>query len=347
MVLVKNSRVLFNSIPTGYPVPGETVVYDRSQEIDPEKVELRGGFLLKTLVLSIDPYLRGQMRDRDIPSYMPAFTLGEPISGFGVGHVLRSEDPCVKAGDHIHGILRHEEYHVYRKSELSEFIVLENKYRLPWSVFVGAAGMPGKTAYYGWKLYANAKKGETAFVTAAAGPVGSLVLQLAKRDGLKTIAAAGSPEKLEFIKSLGADVTFNYKQVQTKDVLRREGPIDIVWDNVGGETLEAALNNANLNGRLLICGAISAYNEPERPIKGLMNVMVQSLMIQGFVVFRLEEQHPHLLQEFYEKVLPLIASGEIKYKEDVTRGLDQVGDVILNVQKGMHKGKAVVLVAED
>ncbi|KAF8641658.1 hypothetical protein AX14_009854, partial [Amanita brunnescens Koide BX004] len=215
--MVTNGRVLFNSIPTGYPVPGETVVYSESQEIDLERVELRGGFLLKTLVLSIDPFLRGQMRDENIPSYMPPFILGEPLSGFGVGVVLRSEDPGVKVGNHIYGILQHEEYHVYKKNEINSFKVLHNEYRLPWSVFVGAAGMPGKTAYYAWKLFSDAKKGETAFVTTGAGPVGSFVIQLAKRDGLKVIASAGSPEKIEFIKSIGADVAFNYKQTQTTD----------------------------------------------------------------------------------------------------------------------------------
>ncbi|KAK2463773.1 hypothetical protein APHAL10511_004211 [Amanita phalloides] len=348
MAPVKNGRVLFNSVPTNYPVPGETVVYDTSQVIDLATVPLHGGFLLKTLVLSIDPYLRGRMRDENIKSYMPAFSVGMPICSFGVGRVLRSEDQSVKVGDHIYGILQHAEYHVYKsKTELPSLRVLDNKYRLPWSIFLGAAGMPGKTAYLAWKLFSQAKPRDVVFVSAGAGMVGSFVLQLAKRDGLRTIASTGSPEKLEFLKKINVDVPFNYKETQTRAILEKQGPIDIYWDNVGGDTLEAALDNANMCARFLMCGAISAYNEPERPIRGLVNVFEKSLLLQGFIVFRLEESYPHLVDEFYEKIPPLLAEREIKYKEDVTRGLDKVGDVILKVQKGMNQGKAVVLVAEE
>ncbi|KIL66852.1 hypothetical protein M378DRAFT_103072 [Amanita muscaria Koide BX008] len=347
MAEVKNGRIIFNSIPTGYPEPGKTVIYDNSKTINLEKTLDKGTFLLKTLVVSIDPYLRGQMRDKSVQSYSKAFTLGEPIFGYGVGLVLRSNDAAVRVGDHVYGTLIFAEYHVYKLEDISSMRILDNKHNLPWSVYVGVAGMPGQTAYLAWKLFSQAKKGETAFITAGAGPVGSLVTQLAKRDGLKVIGAAGSPEKISFVKSIGADVVFNYKETDVREVLKEEGPVDIYWDNVGGAFLEAALEYANVDARFLECGMISSYNEPEKPIKGMSNILVKSITMHGFIVSRLAQKHPELLNEFYEKIPALLAKGEIKYTEDVTRGLDKVGDVLLSVQKGTNKGKAVVLVAED
>lgn len=125
--------------------------------------------------------------------------------------------------------------------------------------------MPGKTADFGWREFSTAKEGDIAFVTAGAGPVGQLVIQLAKLEGLKVIASAGSDEKVEYLKTLGADVAFNYKTNKTTDVLAKEGPIDVFWDNVGGETLEAAIENAAVGARFIECGMISVYNATGEP----------------------------------------------------------------------------------
>lgn len=208
----------------------------------------------------------GTCPDHDL--IQPAFEKGQPIENFGVGVVLRSENPKVKAGDHVYGIFR--EYPVdpvlersahlpasafaqyFIRPSFDGFRVLENKEGLPWSVYVGVAGMPGQTAYSAWKEYAKVQKGDVVFVTAASGPVGSFVVRLAKADGLKVIASAGSDEKCEFVKSLGADVVFNYKTTKTADVLAKEGPINIFWDNVGGESLDAALQYAARGARFLV-----------------------------------------------------------------------------------------------
>lgn len=342
MGLTKNSRVLFNEVPKGYPEPGKTTVYDTTQTIDVENVHLDGGFLLKTLELSIDPYMRGRMRHPEKKSYSAPFAIGQPLTGHGVGVVVRSELEGVNAGDHLYGFFEHVQYSI--RKDLSGLRVIDNKLKLPWSAFIGVAGMPGKTAYMAWKEYSKAKKGETVFVTTGGGPVGSLVIQLAKLDGLKVIASAGSEEKVQFMKEIGADVAFNYKTTDTAEVLEKEGPIDIYWDNVGGATLDAALEAAALNARFIECGMIAGYNVGGQPIKNLINVIGKSLSIHGFIVSRLEPKYD---DEFYAVVPAKVASGEIQHREDVYDGLDKVGDIILAVQQGLNKAKAVVHVADD
>ncbi|KAJ6535233.1 alcohol dehydrogenase [Mycena vulgaris] len=398
MAPITNGRVLFNSVPKDFPIPGETTVYDTAQTIDIDSHPLNGGFLVKTLVLSIDPYLRGRMTSPEKKSYMPAFTLGEPITGFGVGLVVRSDNLDVAPGKYIYGMaFHHQEYFVL--PDMTGFIFLEKNPKLPWSVYVGAAGMPGKTAYFGWKEYSHAKKGEIAFITTGAGSLNSNVsflptdltktprrtrwlvricsrrikrfffhsfalsarfaIQLAKRDGLKVIASAGSDEKVKFMLSIGADVAFNYKTTDTREVLAREGPIDMYvfflaagraefydpsyWDNVGGEVLDAALEYAAVYARFIECGNISGYNTGYQGVKNINLTYAKSLTISGLAVFRLTKYE----EEFYATVPQALANGDIKYSEDVSYGLDKVGDVLLAVQTGANKAKAVVVVAEE
>jgi len=340
---IKNGRHLFKEIPTGYPEPGKTTVQDDSQTIDLENVSLDGGVLVKVLVLSIDPYMRGRMRDPSIKSYAPPFTLGEPIYSYGVGKVLRSESSAFESGDHIYGVMPFQEYFVV--NDAKQFRLLKNEEGLPWSAYVGVCGMPGQTAYHAWKEFASSKKGEVAFVTAAAGPVGSTVLQLAKADGCKVIASAGSDDKVAFVKSIGADVAFNYKSVPTSKVLEKEGPINIYWDNVGGETLEAAINAADSNARFIECGMISQYNLKEPyGIKNLFLIVQKQLKIYGFIVSSL---HGKYQEQFYQEVPRRVASGEIKYLEDASRGLGEASEALLDVLTGRNKGKKVIIVADD
>ena len=341
MAPVKNGQLIFNEIPETYPVPGRTTKYIE-KDLDPDTVPLDGGFLVKVLALSSDPYLRGRMRDPSVKSYMPAFKLGEPIEAHGVGRVLRSDNPDFKVGDHVVGVMPFEKYTVVH--DASDFMAVDNSENLNWSTFIGAAGMPGQTAYYGWKEYAEAKKGDTCFVSTGAGAVGSIVVQLAKMDGLKVIASAGSDDKVAYIKELGADVAFNYKTTNTEEVLAREGPIQVYWDNVGGRTLQAAIEHADIGARFVECGMISGYNEDENPPKNLMMIVGKSLRLSGFLVARL---HPKYREEFYRTMPRLLASGKIKFREDITKGLENGGDALLAVQKGVNVGKAVILVAED
>lgn len=349
MAPVRNARVIFNEIPAPntYPQPGKTTVYNDSQTIDPDTVPLNGGFLVKVLVLSIDPYMRGRMREPHIKSYAPPYLVGEPLTNFAVGRVLRSEHSAVKAGDHIYGYMPFQEYAVFADPAYlgsDVFRVLENKERLPWSAYVGVCGMPGSTAHHAWHEFANAKPGETAFVTSAAGPVGATVVQLAKAGGLKVIASAGSDEKVAFVKSLGADVVLNYKTDDMRAVLAREGGIDIFWDNVGGQTLEAAVDAAHRFARFIECGMISVYNaEPYAP-KNLPLIIGKEIKISGFIVRSLYHKYR---DEFYKEIPPLVAAGKIKYTEDRSVGLEATGEAVVAVQKGTNTGKKVIIVAEE
>ncbi|KAF7965960.1 hypothetical protein HWV62_39162 [Athelia sp. TMB] len=340
MAPVTNGRHLFNKVPTGYPVPGETTVWDESQKIDLENVPLNGGFLLKVLVVSIDPYQRGKMRDATIKSYSPPYLIGEP--NYGVAVVLRSENPAFKKGDHLYGGVYFQQYIV--SNNVDNYRILENKEGLPWSAYVGAAGMPGKTAWFAWKEWADSKKGETVFVSGGAGPVGSLVIQLAKLEGLKVIASAGSAEKVAFLKEIGTDVAFNYKTESTKEVMEREGPINIYWDNVGGETLDLALANAAPHARFIECGMISVYNGKPYPIQNIMHVVSKQIKMYGFIVGSLADKYE---EAFYKEVPAKLARGELKFKEDLTKGLEHAGQGILDVQTGKNNGKKAIIVAED
>ncbi|KAG8761787.1 hypothetical protein FRC12_009334 [Ceratobasidium sp. 428] len=346
MAPVRNGRLIFSSIPTDYPIPGETTVYDTSKQIDLDNVVLNGGILTKTLYLSIDPYIRGRMREVTSKSYSSAFKLGEPITGFGLGRVIRSERADVEVGDVFWSSeTPFEEYSVLPADHPVQ--VIKNDANLPLSVYISVLGMPGKTAFYGLEFIGQPKAGETIYVSTGAGPVGSTVAQLAKAAGLKVIASTGSDDKLEYLKSLGVDVAFNYKKDNISDVLAKEGPIDIYWDNVGGESLDAAIEASNDFARIIVCGAIAAYNGGEPyGIKNASQILTKRLTVQGFIQWELENKvgKPHL---FYDKMIRLAASGQLKWHFQTYEGLDKAGEAILDVQKGRNVTKAVVKLADE
>ncbi|KAF9470781.1 leukotriene B4 12-hydroxydehydrogenase, isoform CRA_a, partial [Pholiota conissans] len=174
--------------------------------------------------------------------------------------------------------------------------------------------------------------GETVFVSAAARAVGSLVIQLAKMDGCKVIGSAGSEEKVQFMKECGADVAFNYKTTNTLEVLKKEGPIDIYWDDVGGETFDAALDAAASNARFILCGTISTYNDPKgTPVYNMPKVFEKCLSINGFLYQPLE---PKWRQQFAATIAPLVAAGKIKHQEDVYEGFIRLAVLYLLCRRG-------------
>lgn len=210
--------------------------------------------------------------------------------------------------------------------------------------------MPGQTAYYGWQAYANPKPNEVVFVSTAGGPVGSMVVQIAKRAGCKVIASAGSAEKVAFAKSVGADVAFNYKEQDTAEVLKKEGPIDIYWENVGGSTLDAFLGNAANHARVIVCGMISGYNDSTGDgvnMKNLLSFLTRRIHLNGFLVMEVAKEHPEYVKEFYKEFPRQLANGELKWSEDVTKGLIHAGEAILEVQEGRNTAKKVIVVAEE
>ncbi|KAG7086279.1 hypothetical protein E1B28_002243 [Marasmius oreades] len=346
MAPIRNGALIFNEVPQRYPVPGKTTVYDDKRTIDLDNVPLNGSVLIKVLVLSVDPYMRGRMREPEVKSYSPPYTLGQPITGGAVGVILRSEHDDYKPGDHVLGLVNFEEYTI--PSNLTFLKKITREPGLDWPVYLGAAGMPGRSAYFAWKKYAQAKKGDTVFVSGGAGPVGLMVIQLAKLDGMKVIASAGTDEKVQDCKDVGADVAFNYKHTELSEVLEKDGPWHVFWDNVGGGVFDAALPYAALHARVIVCGMISTYNEdPEEGVrlKNLRMILVKSLHIHGFFVSDLST--PELEEEFYSTIPKKLASGELKHREDITKGLENAGTALEDVQRGRNFGKKVVLVAEE
>jgi len=270
------------------------------------------------------------------------------LSGHGVVRVLRSENSKFKQGDHIYGWFNFEKYSVYQ--DVSSFKLIQNPYNLPWSHFVSACGMPGRTAYYGYRLLTDstslkpAKPGETIYISTAAGPVGSILVQLFQKHGLKVVASAGANDKVAYVKELGADVAFNYKICDINKVLKMEGPLDIYWDHVGGGTLEAAVANMNRQGRIVICGTTSGYNSSTPPVfRSIGTVLSKSITIYGFMNYDFDQ----IYGDDFEKIIPpLVAKGEIQCKELIVDGLKNGETAIVDVLKGTNFGKTVISVVD-
>ncbi|GAA5872658.1 hypothetical protein JCM16303_004594 [Sporobolomyces ruberrimus] len=333
--MVQNEVLIYAQLPDGKVVPGTTLKKETS-EFDVDSVELNGGFVLKAKAISLDPYLKGRMRKPEAKSYNQPLEPGKPLETLGVGEVVRSDSPDIEVGSIWRGLVDAANYSVVSGVSLKKGKVITNEEDLPWTNLVGSVGMPSATAWVGLYQIGKIQKGETIFISAASGAVGQIACQLAKRDGLKVIGSAGSDEKVEFLKSIGVDVAFNYKTEDTQKVLS-EHPFDVYFENVGGETLDAVLATINQKGRIIACGAVSQYSLPKGQQYHIQNtsaVVTKSLRWEGFIVFN------HDLSEF-EKTMPkLIKSGEVKIREHVVNGLDN-GEALADLLDGTAHGKVV------
>ncbi|KAJ7599665.1 NAD(P)-binding protein [Mycena floridula] len=339
-----NGSAVFNEIPTqGHIIPGQTIIYDTSKTLDLENITLKdGSILIKMLYFALDVHMRSRMRDAAVPGYIPAFTIGKPIVGHGLGVVIESKNSRFVEGSHVTGFLDFSEYCVVEEGYLLDgLVLLKNELELPWSLYLGILGISGRTAVFGWKEHARAKNGGVAFVSTGAGAVGSMVVQLAKRDGMKVIASAGTDAKVDFMKRLGADVAFNYKTTPTDEVLANNGPIDLCWDNVGGESLDTALAHAANSATFIACGVAS---EEPYAFKNMSNIIARQVQINGFNTRALYPKHEG---EFSRTIPQLVASGELKYREDITVGLDKADIGLLNLFTGANTGKSLVRVSQD
>ncbi|KAJ6510817.1 hypothetical protein C8R45DRAFT_965259 [Mycena sanguinolenta] len=369
-MLTENPRVVFKQRPgTGIPVPGEHVVFERSHSIDLDGVPLNGGYLTKTLMLSPEPFMRERMRDLCIPSYSTHAVLGDPLVSFGLVVVLRSEKEGINPGDHLYGLTPWEVYTVqpyiqgrskYNPAEAPDYtydvdalelqIVPDPKGAFPWTRYFSVLGAPGLTAFCGFEGCADAKAGETIYVSSGASAVGSVVVQLAKAKGLKVIASAGADSKVEYMRDLGADVAFNYKTTPIVEVLREHGPLDIFWDNVGGKTIEVAIEYSRVHARLIMCGCISEYAIAPDERYGIKNtglIFKKRLRVEGFLA---PELAPRLAPRFYAEMPVLVAEGKITAKEHITEGLENGPAAMAAVLKeGSNEaaGKPVILVATE
>jgi NADPH-dependent curcumin reductase CurA len=292
--------------------------------------------LVRNLFISVDPYMRGRMNEGK--SYVPQFEIGKPLEGGAVGEVIESSATGFKPGDIVTSSFGWREYFIAAPQNLQP---VSSEFQ-PLSVYLGALGMTGLTAWAGLRQ-GEVKTGETIYISGAAGAVGSVAGQLAKLRGCRVIGSAGSAEKVAFLREeCGFDVAFNYKDGPVLEQLKLNAPdgIDVYFDNVGGDSLEAALATLRLHGRIIACGGISAYNA-ERPVPGpanLFNITTKRLTMKGLMVFDWLDRQ----SEFREEVGAYFKAGKLKHKETVVEGIDQAVAAFIGLFHGQNVGKMVV-----
>ncbi|KAI1841913.1 hypothetical protein JX266_011883 [Neoarthrinium moseri] len=341
-----NKTLIFKSVPEGFPVPGKDLAVE-DRDFDQAAPAPKGGITVEILSASYDPYLRGKMRPAHIESYAPAFEINGPIVNTTAGRVLKSENSDYQAGDLVLAFTPLAQYAVIPDPAKAFVRKIQNPHGLDTDLFLGPLGMPGLTAWSGLYKIGKPKKGETIFISSAAGAVGQVVGQVAKHEGLTVIGSVGSDEKLDFItKDLGFDSGFNYKKEKPADALKRLAPngIDIYFENVGGEHLEAALEAINKNGRIPVCGMIGDYNTPVEKRHGIKNsfhLVAKTLEVIGFLVGKpgfgdvYYKEHQETMQKW-------LAEGSFKPKLHVTEGIDNAAEGFVGMLRGDNFGKAVL-----
>ena len=295
--------------------------------------------LVRNLFMSVDPYMRGRMNEGK--SYVPPFELGKPLEGGAVGEVIESRANGFKPGDVVTSNLGWREYFIASPKELHPV----SREVQPLSVYLGTLGMTGMTAWAGLKLV-EVKAGDVVYISGAAGAVGNMAGQLAKLRGCRVIGSAGSMEKVRFLRQeCGFDVAFDYKVGPVLEQLNVEAPdgIDVYFDNVGGETLEAALSALRVHGRIIACGGISGYNEtkPQPGPSNLFNVITKRLTMKGLIVRDWLDRQ----DEFEKEVGGYFRAGKLKNKETVVEGIDHAVGAFLGLFEGKNVGKMVVKLA--
>jgi len=298
-----------------------------------------GQVLARNLYMSVDPYMRGRMNSGK--SYVPPFELGKPLEGGAVGEVIASRAKEFKPGDAVTSRYGWRQYFIASPKELHPV----SREIQPLSVYLGALGMTGMTAWAGLQLV-EIRAGETIFISGAAGAVGSVAGQLAKLRGCHVIGSAGSMEKVMFLRDeCGFDIAFDYKVGPVLEQLSLEAPdgIDVYCDNVGGETLEAALSALRVHGRIIACGSISGYNEEEpRPgPSNLFNITTNRLTMKGLMVLDWLDRQA----EFEKEVGGYFKAGKVKHKETVVKGIDKAVGAFLGLFQGQNVGKMIVELA--
>ena len=305
-----------------------------------------GDFYRRNHWKSVDPYMRGRMREEEGNSYIPPFKIGRPLEGSCIGQVIVSKNKQFAVGEYVLGM-----FDGWREYWLSNGldVIKVNPKLAPIQSFLGTFGMTGLTAYVGLLKIGELKHGNTIFVSAASGAVGSIVCQIAKINGCRVIGSAGSEEKVKWLNDeAGIDYAFNYKQVNDiSDELLKVCPdkIDIYFDNVGGKHLEAALTNMKTFGRIVLCGMISQYNA-NTLVPGPSNLFLaitNRLKLQGFIV----RDHYDLLNEFHNSMAKWVGEGRIKWKETVVEGIENAPKAFLGLFKGENFGKMLVKIGSD
>ncbi|HZN21322.1 MAG TPA: NADP-dependent oxidoreductase [Gaiellaceae bacterium] len=319
--------------PKGFP--GEDL-FELAETPIPEPGE--GQLLVRNAYFSVDPYMRPRMND--VRSYVAPFTLGEPMVGGAVGRVERSRNDRYAEGDWVvHGLGWRE----WALSDGSGMRRIDSAVA-PVSSFLGVLGMPGLTAYYGLFELGQPQEGETVFVSGAAGAVGSAAGQMAKIAGCRVVGSAGSAAKIEWLRELGFDAAFNYREQPVREALAEAAPegIDVYFDNVGGDHLEAAIGALHTYGRVAACGSVSRYNdvEPSPGPRNMFMVVTKRLRIQGYIITDHYDRYP----EFFERASEWVREGRLRYRETVVEGIDNAPRAFLGLLRGENIGKMLVKV---
>lgn len=331
---MNNRSIILNKRPEGRPNLNDFKIQEEEIPVTQD-----GEILLKTKYVSVDPYLRGRMRDE--PSYIEPFKLNEPVESGIIAEVIESNNSNFATGDFVSGMLKWKEFQTSTGAGLNKV----NASKAPITVFLGVLGLTGITAYLGLEKIGKLKAGDTLLVSGAAGAVGSVAGQIGKIRGCHVVGIAGSDEKIQQIKQLGFDGGINYKSADNiSKQIEEHCPdgVDVYFDNVGGEILDAALQNMNKFGRIINCGAISIYNKTEVPTgprpEGLL--IKNSLLMQGFTV-------RDYVKEFGPAINQLstwLTEGELKYNETIVEGFDNIPQAFLDLFEGKNKGKMIVKV---
>ena len=332
------SRITLARRPKGAAVPE-----DFKLESQALPTPATGEVLIEVTHLSLDPYMRGRMDD--VKSYAPSVDIGGTMTGQGVGRVLESAADGFAQGDMVTGMTGWASHACLPGSELRKLDP-----SLPPSTALGVLGMPGLTGWVGLNEFGKPKAGETLVVGAATGPVGSMVGQLAKQMGLRTIAIAGGTEKCRLAtETFGFDAAIDHRAhddaTSLRDAIAKEAPdgVDIYWENVAGKVLEAVMPLMNVHGRIPVCGMIAWYGganiADDNQLPAMWrSILVKRLQVSGFIIFDHWDQYPAFLKD----VAPKVAANEIAYLEDVAEGLENAPEAFIAMLKGGNTGKQIV-----
>ncbi|MFE0592518.1 NADP-dependent oxidoreductase [Micromonospora echinospora] len=330
--MTANREIHLASRPDGWPTPENFRLVETSVPTAGD-----GQLVVRNLVMSVDPYMRGRMND--VKSYVPPFRLDAPLDGGAIGEVVQSRAEGFAPGDVVLHGLGWREYALLDAGSARRV----DPTLAPVNAYLSVLGMTGLTAYAGLLEVAGMREGETVFVSAAAGAVGSLVGQIAKlRGAARVVGSAGSPAKVERLRALGFDAAFDYHDGPVRDQLRAAAPdgIDVYFDNVGGDHLEAAIGALRPHGRAAICGMIAQYNATEPPAapRNLALVIGKQLTLRGFLV----NSYGHLREQFVQEVSGWLREGRLHHDETVVDGIENAPAAFLGLLRGENLGKMLV-----
>ena len=335
----KNREIRLKKRPTGMPAEGDFELAEV-----PAPAPGPGEVLVRNIYMSVDPYMRGRMVERE--SYVPPFKIGEALSGGAVGQVAQSNgNDKFKVGDYVSNFSGWREWFVTSGVELQKI----DPAAAPIQSYLGTFGMPGLTAYAGLLKVGELKDGERVFVSAASGAVGAVVCQIAKNKGCYVVGSAGSDEKCDWlVQQARVDKAINYKSCGNLEAAVRAAfpqGIDVYFENVGGAHLDAALANMRMNGRIAVCGMIEQYNATELPPgpKNIIAVIPLRLAIKGFIV----SDYFHLMPEFVRDMSGWAKAGKLKWKETIVDGIENAPKAFLGLFRGDNMGKMLVRLGPD